>query len=240
VKRILFIVFMISMLIFLGSGFAFATPSLQLDIKDGVYYTSSSTPSINKESIVATTDPFDLYAYLIPDKDSTLTDDYYLSVAVLPPLKESAAGYSLGSFSVDGQPIVVTSDMFYGTPPVALLPDGDLPTHSVFPTYFIEISFNFDAADYSKVYNTQDDAGSGPMAYTSGDKMYYVPFAFDTRNLAAGYALHFDLYQLDTDSNIIEKAPFSHDANSQHVPEPGTLLLLGLGLVGLSGLRRKF
>jgi hypothetical protein len=38
----------------------------------------------------------------------------------------------------------------------------------------------------------------------------------------------------------IEFAPFSHDAQSNGVPEPATLLLLGSGLLGLIGFKRKF
>jgi threonine dehydrogenase-like Zn-dependent dehydrogenase len=35
-------------------------------------------------------------------------------------------------------------------------------------------------------------------------------------------------------------APFSHDAESSQVPEPGTVMLLGSGLVGLAFYRFRF
>ena len=47
--------------------------------------------------------------------------------------------------------------------------------------------------------------------------------------------LHFDLYQLDVNNNIIAFAPFSHDAEDgptvNNVPEPQSLILLSMGLI---------
>lgn len=58
--------------------------------------------------------------------------------------------------------------------------------------------------------------------------------------------IHFDLYDhIFTRSSAKHfkyvKAPFSHDGEYQSVPEPGTVLLLGSGLLGLSfNLRRRW
>jgi len=53
--------------------------------------------------------------------------------------------------------------------------------------------------------------------------------------------VHFDLYDYYVKANGEEKAtfaPFSHDASA--VPLPSALILLGTGLIGLVGIRRKF
>jgi hypothetical protein len=215
---------------------AMAVPSLQLDIGNGTYDWTTQT-------IVASSDTFTLYALLKPTFINRTWDTYFISAALVP---KTASPENLGTFYFDGAPVDATGDMVYGIPPVeadetAGKDPGDLAPHGIFKTYFTEFSFKFDTDQKSIVYNTQDDPGG--FAETSGSPfLYYMAFSVDMGSLANKYNIHFDLYnevaRCSGDYDISAKAPFSHDAESKRVPEPGTFLLLGSGLFSLVGYRR--
>ncbi|TXT24980.1 MAG: hypothetical protein FD134_1277 [Gallionellaceae bacterium] len=233
-----------------AAGTANAVPVLQLGIVGGTYDSATQT-------VVATTPAFSLYAFLAPNSSNTLSDSYYLSMAITPQVSTPA---NLGSFTYNSTTVAVTSGMTYGYPPIdtfsAGADPGDLAAHSVFPTYFKEVGFSFSSSNQSGIFNTQDNPIWGPRP---GSGMYFNRFDFDTSNLAVGYAVHFDLYNTklcingrgpcsgNTDTDITQFAPFSHDAQSMisaphpAIPEPETyaMLLAGLGLLGLAAGRRK-
>ena len=239
--KTIFIASLIITSILVSRSDVLAIPTLQLDISGGTYDWSTQT-------IIAPTDPFTLYAYLIPNRFNTLNDYYYISAAIVPQV--TPPGSDLGSFVFNGQTINVTSQMIYGVPPLEDIVEkqgwdsGDLPKHGIFNTYFYEFEFQFNSSNQIHRYNTQDRAISGESIPTSGNGMYYVAFNVDTSLLEPGYIIHFDLYntkiKCDGDIDVTQFAPFSHDAQSNHdVPEPSTWLLLGSGLVGLGILGRK-
>ena len=239
------------------STFSSAVPTLQLGITGGTYDSVTDT-------IIASSNSFSLYAYLIADAGNPINDIYGLSMAITPQVNSPA---SLGSFTVDGNVIDVTSGMTYGIPPLDATietanggDNQDLQTHSIFPTYFAETTFSFSALGKSGIFNTEDNPSSGPQ---SGTGMYFAKFDIDVTNLDKEYAIHFDLYNTklitcrsrDTECvpgnlDVTQFAPFSHDAQSgpggdggggppNETPEPAPMFLLGLGLLGMIWMRRK-
>jgi len=243
----------------LGSP-AWALPTLQLDI-DGGFYDPVT------ETILTTDDSFTLYAYLSFDgtngkggptgksMEELIATEYNLWTALTPKVDADA---TLGSFDLNGTTVDATGDMTYGTPPVEPdhgNPDQDLPGHGVYETYYLQTALMFTddgtGATRADPYNTADATGSTP-GYSGGDDyMLYQAFTVDRSGLSDLYELHFDLGSTVLSTNpkhgddlqVDIFAPFSHDAGTgtppRRVPEPGTLLLMGAGLLGLALLGRR-
>jgi hypothetical protein len=216
-RKILVLFFACTLVLF--SAPAFCLPLLQLDISGGTYVGAL------EDTVFATSESFTLYA-LLDSKKSPDLSGYYISAALVPNPEGSLPA---GSFTFDGTSVAL-STLIYGAP-------NGLPSHDIFDTYYKEFGFNFDSNNKASAYNSQDNPG-GPNPDPTGT-LYYASFSVDATGLPAGYGIHFDLYSKDGNGAVDKFAPFSHDAQTA-VPEPATMLLLGSGLVGLAGFRKKF
>ncbi len=210
----------------IGSLPAYAVPTLQLDIGGGFY--SDNDPRYENSTIVSSGDVFTLYALMQEQKGKTsLKDDYFISIALYPNVNQSSPSPDFGPFTFAGQTIGSATDMTYGNPGIS--------SHGVFDSYYTLHTFHFDEADQTAIYNSQLNPGAH---FTAGTGLYYAAFAVDATQLSDNYSLHFDLFN----NNV--NAPFSHDAQSDPPPtgvsEPATLLLLGLGIIGVAAYARRY
>lgn len=247
-KNFLFL-FVVSLFLFF-SGSAMAIPSLQLYIEDGEYDTGSETWVVNP-----TSGSFILTAFAM-DKDLTDSNQgnafegdstaAFLIASLTPKLDDTGSptdlygtlgingnSYNEWTFGPDTIPEDIPTVLYEAYTDVGV---DEIPDHGIFDTYYIIHPFLFeDSGDF--IFDTQP-----PNPDTEATKVgYRKNFNINLTGLNAELfeGVHFDLFTLDSESNLYKFAPFSHDAESR-VSEPGTMLLLGTGLILIAGIGRKF
>ena len=213
---------------------ASAVPLLSTDIAGGTYDTASGT-------IIAANNPFTLYA-LFNTQKGIASGTYYLAAAIVPKTENPPVA-PFGSFTVNGVSYSA-GNMAYGNPPASVVDNNlDLQSHGIYDTHYVEIGFTFNSTKRAGVYNSQVNPGG--LHTDSSGAMLYQDFNVDVSGLAAGYAVHLDLYQLGTDAKgretVIQFAPFTHDAQSG-IPTvndtSSTMMLLGIAMLAVEGMRR--
>ncbi|OIP38281.1 hypothetical protein AUJ95_06985 [Candidatus Desantisbacteria bacterium CG2_30_40_21] len=200
----------------LSAGIAQALPSLQL-------YIPGSTYDATSESWVTNASNFELQ---VLGASSPASAKYITDVMLYVAIKESEKGLSGAYIKVNGSPI--TFDNF-GTP---------MSPHSIYPTYYNAYSLpDLMVSTAGEIVNNYNPGESG----TDDGDIHYLQIEY------GGYSsLHFDAKGTVVGSGgktWETKAPFSHDAeaaNQNAVPEPATMLLLGTGMFGLVGIKRRF
>ena len=231
----------------LGSS-AHALPALQLGPGTG-----SWSYNAGSQTWFTNTNPFSLFAYanaedsVLPvvngngnfawEASGAATRTAYLVVSAVPQINFDGFDVTVAN---DGADLSLFSSGF-GNPPIQ--DPNSLAPHGIFDTYFEIYEFQFDGA-VTTINNTQPPGGD------PGDG-YAEEFDFTINSLGSGVTgIHMDLFVVKGDGTfdplstgsdrdlVNDFAPFSHDAEHA-VPEPTTLVLLGVGMASAGLARRR-
>lgn len=192
---------------------AFAIPNLQLYIPGATYV---------NETWVTSSNSFELWV-IGNDKFQPIVD-VYLAAAYATGETGTITITPTGSLT----PLAVAFSGDDGSVP--LLGDGSqLAPHA--PWGPGTSWYSYFLGDFTSSADTIYDYTSGTSDQGTGQINKYN---VDVTGYASG--LHFDAYDHVQTGNHTQSisAPFSHDAGSTPVPEPGTVVLLGAGLLSLA------
>jgi hypothetical protein len=229
---------------------SWAIPNLQIYIPGATYDTETETWIINS------------YNYELWIVGAQLNiDDVKMALAVpvnesgsinVTWLNPSAADYGIGAVSAlnlnisgaipysDYRASYASSDpnpatYGFGENTTPQMGDGDyIPPHGVFPTDFYEY-FIGDFRLIETVQNYIPGDEWGDTAQGQIKKFYIAVDGYSVVDIVA-----YDHVIIGKNKAKFVFSPFSHDGDSTTVPEPGMLILLGLGLIGLGSLRKRY